>query len=265
MSDAHLPTRPSAGPDATTPVDSPVAACPDGCPRCTAKITSEQLTTIFPGATQDAKDGVMGAFNDAFEKFSINTCLRKAHFFAQIREEVGESITSLAENMNYSEAGLKSTFKYFKNNPAEATLHGRTAKHAADQEAIGNRAYASRLGNGDIASGDGWRYRGKGYIQLTGKSNYRAVQNEIAAKYPDCGIDIITNGDDILTVKGGMISAMAFWSMNNINAKADKGATDADVDAVTAVVNVHTKSYDARKTNFGVTKVVFKVAECTKK
>lgn len=265
MSPAARPTSPSAGPDASTPVGSPVAPCPDGCPRCHAEITSAQLKTIFPGATDAKRDAVMAAFNDAFEKFAINTCHRKAHFFAQIREEVGGAITTLAENMNYAAAALKGLFGYFKKHPADALLYGRTPKHRADQEAIGNRAYANRLGNGDIASGDGWRYRGKGYIQLTGKSNYQSVQTEIDAKYPGSGIDIIKNGDDILTVKGGMISAMAFWSMNGLNAKADKGATDAHVNAVTATVNFHTKSYAERRTHFGVTKVVFKVAECTNK
>lgn len=258
-----LPTDPSAGADATTPVDSAVASCPVGCPRCTAEITTEQLKQIFGSASDEAIEGMKDAFNAAFKKFSIDTCLRKSHFFAQILQEVGASIQTKAESLNYKDTALKDHFRYFRNNPAEATLYGRNADHPADQQAIANRAYANRNGNGDIASGDGWLYRGKGYIQLTGKGNYQAVQTEIDAKYPGSGVDIVANEGDILTVKGAMISAMGFWSMNNINGAADGGEADDDVDAVTAIVNKHTDTYAKRRTNFGVTKVAFKLAECT--
>jgi len=258
-----LPTDPNAGTDATTPVDSPVASCPAGCPRCTADITTEQLKQIFSSASDEAIEDMKGAFNDAFKKFSLDTCLRKSHFFAQILQEVGASIQSKAESLNYKDTALKDHFSYFRRNPAEATLYGRNADHPADQQAIANRAYANRNGNGDIASGDGWMYRGKGYIQLTGKGNYQAVQDEIDAKYPESGIDIVANEGDILTVKGAMVSAMGFWSMNNINRAADGGEADGDVNAVTAIVNKHTDTYDKRRANFGITKVAFKLAECT--
>ncbi|EYF01846.1 Hypothetical protein CAP_7727 [Chondromyces apiculatus DSM 436] len=259
---AASPTSPSAGADASKPADSAVNSCPVGCPRCKAKITKEQLKEIFTSASDDKLTEVANAFNEAFEKFEINTCLRKAHFFAQVREEVGPTVKSLAENMNYSVDGLKGTFKYFRDNPQEAALYGRSKGQAANQEAIGNRAYANRLGNGDAASGDGWKYRGKGFIQLTGRSNYQNVQNEIDRRYPGSGVDIMANEGDILTVKGGMISAMGFWTLNNLNTKADMGARDADVDRITAVVNKHTHSYAERKTHFKTTKKVFKVPEC---
>ena len=259
------PSHPAAGADAATPIDSPVASCPYGCPRCKADITSEQLKQIFTSASDDAVNGMRDAFNEAFKKFSIDTCLRKSHFFAQILQEVGASISSKVENMNYKESVLKDKFRYFRRNPAEAALYGRNDDHPADPEAIANRAYANRNGNGDIDSGDGWRYRGKGYIQLTGKGNYQSVQTQIDAKYPGSGIDIITNEGDILTVRGAMFSAMGFWTMNNINAAADPGEADANIDAVTAIVNKATDSYAARRTNFATTKVAFKLAECTEK
>ena len=259
------PSHPAAGADAATPIDSPVASCPYGCPRCKADITSEQLKQIFTSASDDAVNGMRDAFNEAFKKFSIDTCLRKSHFFAQILQEVGASISSKVENMNYKESVLKDKFRYFRRNPADAALYGRNDDHPADPEAIANRAYANRNGNGDIDSGDGWRYRGKGYIQLTGKGNYQAVQTQIDAKYPGSGIDIITNEGDILTVRGAMFSAMGFWTMNNINAAADPGEADANIDAVTAIVNKATDTYAARRTNFGTTKVAFKLDECTEK
>ncbi|AKT38418.1 glycoside hydrolase family 19 protein [Chondromyces crocatus] len=259
---AQAPTSPAAGADAEAPADSPVNSCPLGCPRCKAKITKEQMKEIFTSAADDKLQGITDAFNEAFEKFEINTCLRKSHFFAQIREEVGPSITTLAENMNYSVEGLKSTFKYFRDNPNEAALYGRSPGKPADQQAIANRAYANRIGNGNIASGDGWQFRGKGYIQLTGRSNYQNVQTEIDSKYPGSGIDIMQNEGDILTVRGGMISAMAYWTMNNLNIKADMGARDEDVNRITAVVNFHTKSYADRRTHFKQTRKTFKLSQC---
>ncbi len=258
-----LPTDPNAGADATTPVDSPVASCPATCPRCAAEITSEQLKEIFTTASDEAIEDMKDTFNEAFEEFSINTCLRKSHFFAQILQEVGPSISSKVENLNYKESVLKDKFRYFRRNPDMAALYGRNADHPADQEAIANHAYADRNGNGDIASGDGWQYRGKGYIQLTGKGNYQAVQNEIDEKYPDSGIDIVANEGDILTARGAMLSAMGFWSENSINAAADWGESDDDVDNVTEIINAGTDTYEARVTNFGTTKVTFKLAECT--
>jgi putative chitinase len=262
MTEGAAPTNPSSGTDAAAKVDSPVNSCPAKCPRCAEKITEAQVKEVFPSAAADKISGVTSSFNDAYLKFEINTCLRKAHFFAQIKQEVGASIASASESMNYNPAGLKNTFGYFKKHPGEADLYGRTKAHPANQQAIANRAYANRMGNGDVASGDGWKYRGKGYIQLTGKSNYQNVQNEIDKKYPGSGVDIIANEDDILTTKGAMVSAMAFWTLNNLNTKADQGDKDSHVDSITAVINLRTHSYADRRANFKGTKKTFKVDEC---
>lgn len=262
MSEGAAPTNPSSGTDAAANVNAPENSCPAKCPRCAAQITEAQVREIFPSAAADKISGVTSSFNDAYLKFEINTCLRKAHFFAQIKQEVGASIATAAENMNYNPQGLRNTFGYFQRNPREADLYGRTSAHPANQQAIANRAYANRLGNGDVASGDGWKYRGKGYIQLTGKENYQRVQNEIDRKYPGSGVDIIANENDILTPKGAMVSAMAFWTLNSLNLKADRGDQGTHVDAITAVVNLRTHSYADRRTNFTGTKRTFKVDEC---
>jgi len=229
---------------------------------CSGDITSEELGEIFTGASDDSLDDLRDEFNDAFEHFSINTCLRRAHFFAQIREEVGSSIGTFSENLNYTVQSLKNTFSYFRNNPDEADLYGRSDEHAANQEAIGNRAYANRLGNGNIASGDGWNYRGKGYIQLTGRTNYESVNDEISDQYSDSGIDIIATPSDILTTKGALISAMAYWTLNNLNTLADNGSEDSHVNAITAVINLHTGSYSERREHFETTSETFNIDEC---
>ncbi|MFO0555526.1 MAG: hypothetical protein U0271_44525 [Polyangiaceae bacterium] len=236
--------------------------CSCGCPDCCAPITVDQIKSIFSSVKDDDATTAVDTFNAEMRKFGVDTCFRKAHIFAQVREEVGTGLKPLAENMNYTESRLKEVFSYFKKHTDEAALYGRNSEHGADQEAIANRAYANRLGNGDVASGDGWRYRGKGYLQLTGKDNYSTIQNEIAAKDPNCGIDIIVNGDDILTGKGAMISAFGFWSHNNCNSAADGGDDDADVDAVTAIVNLHTDSYADRRSHFQTTKATFKTSAC---
>jgi len=262
MTDEAKPTNPASGTDAATPVTSPENSCPLKCPRCTEKLTEAQAKEIFPSAEADKISGLVSSFNDAYLKFEITTCLRKAHFFAQIKQEVGESIKAKEESLNYDAAGLKKTFGYFQAHPKEADTLGRHKGHAAEQEAIANRAYGDRLGNGDIASGDGWRYRGKGYIQLTGKSNYKNVQAEIDKRYPGSGIDIVANEGDISTDKGAMLSAMGFWTLNNLNVKADAGDKDEHVNAITAVVNSKTHSYAERRANFKVTKKTFKVDMC---
>lgn len=264
MTDSATPTNPTDGTDAQTPVDSPVNSCPANCPRCRAEITAAQVRELYTSASDERVNGTVTAFNYAYLKFEITTCLRKAHFFAQSMEEVGMSI-NLSESMNYRATALGGIFSYFRRNPAEAQQYGRTADHAADQEAIANRAYANRNGNGDIASGDGWRFRGGGYIQLTGRGLYTSVQAEIDQKDPGSGIDIVNNEGDIRTYKGAMLSAMGYWTMNRLNVKADMGDTDEHVNNITAVVNRATDSYPQRREHFHVSKVTFKVAECVER
>jgi predicted chitinase len=189
---------------------------------CTC-LTSKQLDKIFPHANSSRKEEVLKVFNEYCNVFEINTPLRVAHFFAQIKEEVGSQIHFKNESLNYSAKRLKSKkslididgrkksggpFSYFWVHHKEADLYGKTHTQNANQEAIANRAYAGRNGNGNIASGDGWNYRGKGFIQLTGKSNYESANNEIKKYAPDSKIDIIINPKSILTIKGAMLSSM---------------------------------------------------------
>lgn len=219
-------------------------------------MTTAILNQIFPKAGNTKLNEIVMAFNLGYEAFSIDSNIRQAHFFAQVLQEVGESATTKKEKMNYSAEALMK-FSYFQQHPEEAEKYGRTAQHPADQEAIANRAYAKRIGNGDVASGDGWKYRGKGFIQLTGKYNYSNIQKHLNKKLSDSGIDIVKNDQDILTVKGAMLSAMAFFSYKNIQAIADTGADDEVVDRVTAVVNKKTDSYPARVANFHRMKNIF--------
>lgn len=269
---AVCPTDPLTMPDAAGVFGTAMSTCRLDCPRCHALITTAQLKAIYTAAPDARIEEAKLAFNENFEKFEINHCVRKAHLFAQSREEVGAKMR-LDEDLTYDADRLKrkvatkgkrrGPFKYFRSHPAEADLYGRTPTQSANFQEIANHAYAGKNGNDkDIAIGDGYRYRGGGLIQVTGKGNYAAVQPEIDAKVPGSGIDIVARPDDIHTAKGAMISAMAFWSQHGLNAKAEAGTTDDDVDSITEVINSGTDSKRQRRSHFKVTSKVFRVPEC---
>lgn len=167
-------------------------------------------------------DGVIAQINETSMVFEINTPLRLAHFLSQCGHE-SANFKFTVENLNYSSAALQSVFrKYF---PTEALA----AQYARKPEKIGNFVYANRMGNGSPESGDGFRYRGRGYIQLTGKNNYTAFNKSVEE-------DVVAN-PDLVATKYPLLSAAWFWSTNGLNALADKGATDEDVTAITRRVN----------------------------
>ena len=167
-------------------------------------------------------DKVIEQIPDVMQKFEINTPLRLAHFLAQCGHESG-GFRLTKENLNYSAKGLQGIFKkYF---PTEV----KAKEYERKPEKIANLVYGGRMGNGDEVSGDGYKFRGRGYIQLTGKNNYvafgKAINEDIAAN------------PDLVATKYPLLSAAWFWSSNGLNTIADKGATDADVTAITKRVN----------------------------
>ena len=156
-------------------------------------------------------------YKTLFDRYGINTPLRIAHFLGQLEHE--SNLKPISENLNYSASGLIRVFrKYFTD--LEAIQFQRKP------ERIANRVYANRMGNGNEASGDGWRYRGRGFIQLTGKSNYVALSRELQ-------IDFVKNPDLLLQEPNALLSALWFWNRNNLNRLADKD----DVRGVTRVIN----------------------------
>lgn len=164
---------------------------------------------------------VLNQIPQVMEKFQINTQLRLCHFLAQCAHE-SWNFTATSENLNYGPVALLKTFgKYFNETNVEA--------YARKPEKIANLVYGNRMGNGPESSGDGFKYRGRGYIQLTGKINYQAfdkiVEEDILAK------------PELVATKYPLLSAAWFWNSRNLNILADKGATDADVTAITKKVN----------------------------
>jgi putative chitinase len=178
---------------------------------------------------------VLAEIDTLVEKFNVTSALRLSHFLAQCAHESG-NFKLVSENLNYSADGLLKIFpKYFKD---KATAHA----YARKPEKIANRVYASRMGNGDEASGDGYKFRGRGFIQLTGKSNYQAFSDFIK---DDC----VAN-PDLVATKYPLTSAAFFFDKNKLWDICDKGATPEVVTLVTKRVNGGTHGLDDRLSKF---------------
>lgn len=177
-------------------------------------MNQNQLQQIAPRAV-----AYLDAINEAMRRFEISTLASQAAFIAQMLHE-SANFTAMTENLNYSPASLMSTWpKRFS--PDLAAQYGRSALHAANQQMIANIAYANRMGNGSVESGDGWRYRGRGPGQLTGHDNYEACGEAI-------GIDLVSTPDQVALPDIGCLAFGWFWSMGNktgesLNSLADEG------------------------------------------
>ena len=173
------------------------------------------------GLTGHLPTAVIAQIPETAAKFGIKSNLRLAHFLAQCALE-SNRFKATVENLNYSAQRLLKVFpKYFKGVDPTG--------YANNSIKIGNRVYANRMGNGDEASGDGYRFRGRGYIQLTGRNNYTSFSNFI-------GEDCVANPDLVATTYP-LASAAFFFNSNNIWPVCDQGASDATVRAVSIRVN----------------------------
>ena len=174
------------------------------------ELTIEQLKELLPKNPYVAH--WHGALSKLLPDYEINTPKRIAAFIAQCSHESG-GFTALKENLNYKPATLRKLFsKYFPNDALAAEYCAKPNK----QEAIANRVYASRMGNGNEASGDGYKYCGRGLIQLTGKSNYVAFADSLEISPEEAS-------EYLATFEGAAQSACWFWESNNLNQWADKG------------------------------------------
>ena len=166
-------------------------------------------------------DKVIEQIPDTAKKFNITTPLRLAHFLSQCGHESG-GFRLVNENVNYSAAGLKGIFgKYFPGNLSES--------YARQPQKIASRVYGGRMGNGAESTGDGYKFRGRGYIQLTGKDNYTRFGKFI-------GEDTVAN-PDLVATKYPLASAAFFFDSNKLWSICDKGSDNATVTAVTKRVN----------------------------
>jgi predicted chitinase len=204
-------------------------------------LQQRDLKQIFAGIDNAYLAQVRDELNKVSGKHFLNTALRQAHFFGQIRQEAGASMAATSENLNYAPSVLKSKFSYYAQNPQQADTDGYTKDasghitKAADQEAIANKAYGGR--NGNDQPGDGWRYRGRGLKQVTGKENYGGFKDQYE-RYWESGRQNFVNLPDLLTqFPYSLRSAVWFWVSKGCMKPADTGIADANVDSVTAIVN----------------------------
>jgi putative chitinase len=182
------------------------------------------------GVTADGAFGP-GTLKAAMAFYKMSP-VRAAHFFAQTAHESG-NFKAFSENLNYSADGLTKIFgKYFDAAAA--------AKAARNPEKIANRVYANRMGNGNEASGDGWKYRGRGALQLTGKENYKAFADYL--KKPE-----IMDNPDLVATEYSFESAIFFFEKNKLWAICDQGINDAAITSLTKRINGGTHGLDDRK------------------
>ena len=180
-------------------------------------------------------DAVIAQIPEVMDKFQINTPLRLCHFLSQCGHESG-NFKAVNENLNYGAKGLRGIFpKYF---PTDALA----AEYERKPEKIANKIYGGRMGNGPEATGEGYKFRGRGYIQLTGKDNYSAFDKVVT--------EDITANPDLVATKYPLLSAAWFWNSRKLNEIADKGATTAEVTAITKKVNGGTIGLDDRIKHF---------------
>lgn len=167
-------------------------------------------------------------YKSLLNSYQVNTQLRIAHFMAQIEHE--SNLKPVSENLNYSAEGLMITFKKYFPNPTMANFYAKKPIK------IANRVYADRMGNGNETSGDGYKFRGRGFIQITGKSNYLVLSK-------DTKINCYNNPNLLLKEANSMISALWFWQKNKLNDLADKN----DIVGITKKINGGTNGLEHRK------------------
>ena len=204
-------------------------------------ITKEKLIQMFPDAAKSKLDidALIVAVNHAFaDPVGLTTIERRAAFLAQLAHESGQ-FTLNKENLNYSAAGLQKTFKKYFPTPELA------AQYAKNPVKIANKVYANRIGNGDEASGDGFKFRGRGFLQITGRENYTKCGVAL-------GVDLTVNPDYLLTSAGAIDSALWFWKLHSLNSYADRD----DIRGQTLVINGGYNGLDERVAFYNKAKTI---------
>lgn len=206
-------------------------------------LTKDTLVKIFPNAVETSLgiDAVVAALNNAFSKLGDGP-RRVPMFIAQTGEESNE-YRSFTENLNYSWEALMHVF------PSHFSSQDDAMNYHRQPEKIANRIYANRLGNGDEASGDGWKYRGRGFIQITGMNNYEICGDSL-------GIDLVSNPDYLCSLPGAVDSAVWYWNIRDINKWADID----DVRECTHLINGGLMGLNFRQSSYDLSKQLLRVS-----
>jgi putative chitinase len=211
----------------------------------TTPLTLDGLSKAVPTAHITDLASYVDALDEALARYAINTPSRIAAFIAQVAHESGD-FRSTEENLNYSWQALRKTWpSHF---PTDEIAQG----YHRQPEKIANRAYASRNGNGDEASGDGWRFRGRGLIQITGRANYLAYSQAIAEPA------VMTGPEQLVLPPHAALSACWFWHEHGLNALADIG-DEASFNQITLRINGGWNGKEDRLQNWAEAKTVLLV------
>ena len=203
---AHLLRKPDPKPTPVTShkeVAAPVAVA----------LTEQQFKTLFPMAPESAREHL----NRAMARYKIDSKVRVAAFLAQIGHE-SAGLTAVTENLNYSAQGLANTWPT-RYRGVDGKPNALAVNLARKPEQIANHTYANRMGNGDPESGDGWKYRGRGYIQTTGRANYTKLTTAT-------GINFVAVPDLLTQPEYAALAAAFYWADNGLNDLADVGRFD---------------------------------------
>jgi putative chitinase len=204
-------------------------------------VTAANIKRFSPAASDTLVEALVAGWPDA-ERAGINTPLRTQHFFSEVATET-RAIQAIAENLNYKVEALIAKFSRARISEADCHRLGRSPAHPADQEAIANTIYGGPWGEKNLGNkqpGDGWAYRGSGFIQTTGRSNFRAAGHE--------------NDPDTLRTPGpGFAAALVYWTHHDINQAAD----GTDVTAVRRLINPGLFGLDDAKTYFAKARTIF--------
>ena len=192
-------------------------------------ITDEQWNQIASALTTELRSSYLDPLNAALEEFVINTPLREAAFLAQTAHE-SATFTRLVENLNYSAKRLTQVW------PKRFPTLEKAQPYANNPEKLANFTYGNRNGNGPEDSGDGWKYRGRGFIQITGRANYQACGDGL-------GADVVEDPDKLAQPDFAFRSAAWFWGSHGLNALADQG----DLRTITIRINGGTVGLDERQ------------------
>ena len=196
------------------------------------ELTIDILAECLPDAKRSNLEKFVEGLNETFEHFEIDNANRMAMFIAQTAHESG-NFAATQENLNYSAKGLSGTFKKYFPTEESATPYARKP------EKIANRVYGARMGNGPESSGEGYKYRGRGIIQLTGKDNYKNCGKAL-------GLDLLADPDSVAKNPVAVLSAGWFWDTRKLNTWADKG----DVLTVTKKINGGTIGLEDRTKHY---------------
>lgn len=269
-------------------INTPERSTEGKCPNCEKDITISELQQIYPKATDSRLKDLAKIFNKYKKHYKLDTCTRKAHFFAQSIQEVGLDLEPglRGESFNYYKDNLAISLKAFETEEGKriAKTYGRKETSGAsvpeaNQIVLANYAYGYQYDTGkdfrNTGKNDGWNFRGRGLLQITGRSNYEAIQKRIDKFASDENVNIFKKYDNpnkAISIDEGYMSAteatltgMADWYKDDMFVQADKTGTKPDddvVDLVTNIINKRTNSKQSRRDHYQKTKVTFTVDNC---